>query len=89
MSLLASATKSRRPFELPAGLETRIRDAIIQDLSPEERLLLMLWYGEGMTPDEIGEVLNLSGSRVLESHDRVVERLRRRASASPLHLATA
>lgn len=55
----------------------RVRAAIVHDLSTMERLCLMLWHAEGMSPDEIGCVLDLSPAQVSALHDRVVERLRR------------
>lgn len=47
-------------------------------LNREERLVLVLYYYEGLTMAEIGQVLNLSESRVSQIHKDVIERLRRR-----------
>lgn len=47
-------------------------------LNREERLVLVLYYYEGLTMAEIGHVLNLSESRVSQIHKDVIERLRRR-----------
>jgi RNA polymerase sigma factor for flagellar operon FliA len=47
-------------------------------LNREEKLVLVLYYYEGLTMAEIGQVLNLSESRVSQIHKDVIGRLRRR-----------
>lgn len=47
-------------------------------LNKEEKLALVLYYYEGLTMAEIGQVLDLSESRVSQIHKDVIERLRRR-----------
>jgi len=47
-------------------------------LNREERFVLVLYYYEGLTMAEIGQVLNLSESRVSQIHKDVLGRLRRR-----------
>lgn len=54
----------------------RIRGVIVQDLTKEERLLLLLWHAEAMTPSEIGLVLHTSASQIRTMHDRAIKRLR-------------
>ena len=51
---------------------------LTRDLAREERLVLMLYYFEGMTMAEIGSVLNLSESRVSQIHKEILQRLRHR-----------
>ncbi len=63
--------------------ERRISNEILTDyltrgLNREERLVLVLYYTEGLTMAEIGLVLDLSESRVSQIHKDVIERLRRR-----------
>ena len=55
-----------------------ITDYITRGLNREERLVLVLYYTEGLTMAEIGLVLDLSESRVSQIHKDVISRLRRR-----------
>ncbi len=55
-----------------------LTDYITRGLSREERLVLVLYYTEGLTMAEIGLVLDLSESRVSQIHKDVIARLRRR-----------
>ncbi len=61
----------------------RVRAAIVHDLTETERLLLLLWYAERMSPEEIGSTLGLSLQRVVALHARVIGRLRRCVNADP------
>jgi RNA polymerase sigma factor for flagellar operon FliA len=55
-----------------------LTDYIARGLNREERLVLILYYTEGLTMAEIGLVLDLSESRVSQIHKDVITRLRRR-----------
>lgn len=55
-----------------------LTDYITRGLNREERLVLVLYYTEGLTMAEIGLVLDLSESRVSQIHKDVINRLRRR-----------
>lgn len=55
-----------------------LTDFISKGLNREERLVLVLYYTEGLTMAEIGLVLDLSESRVSQIHKDVIARLRRR-----------
>lgn len=55
-----------------------VTDYITRGLNREERLVLILYYTEGLTMAEIGLVLDLSESRVSQIHKDVIARLRRR-----------
>lgn len=55
-----------------------LTDYITRGLNREERLVLVLYYSEGLTMAEIGLVLDLSESRVSQIHKDVIARLRRR-----------
>jgi RNA polymerase sigma factor for flagellar operon FliA len=55
-----------------------LTDYIARGLNREERLVLVLYYTEGLTMAEIGMVLDLSESRVSQIHKDVISRLRRR-----------
>ncbi len=69
----------------PSGVEPShalsrqmLTDHITKGLAREERLVLVLYYYEGMTMAEIGLVLDLSESRVSQIHKEIIERLRAR-----------
>ena len=55
-----------------------LTDLITTGLTRDERLVLMMYYYEGLTMAEIGVVLALSESRVSQIHKEVLERLRKR-----------
>lgn len=55
-----------------------LTDFVTRGLAREERLVIVLYYFEGMTMAEIGLVLNLSESRVSQIHKEILERLRSR-----------
>lgn len=48
----------------------------IAHLSQREQLLLSLYYNEGLTLKEVGQVLGISESRVSQIHTAVVLKLR-------------
>jgi RNA polymerase sigma factor for flagellar operon FliA len=48
---------------------------ITRNLSEKERLVLIMYYYEGLTMKEIGEVLDLTESRICQIHSAVLERL--------------
>ena len=60
----------------PGDVAGRIRDVIVQDLTKDERLLLLLWHAEAMTPQEIGQVLHTSAAQIRTMHDRAIARVR-------------
>jgi len=66
--------------EDPSSLITRevLTDHLSRGLAREERLILVLYYHEGLTMAEIGAVLNLSESRVSQIHKDILQRLRQR-----------
>lgn len=55
---------------------------VLQDLSAKERLVITLFYYEGLTLTEIGRVLELSTSRISQIHARALFRLRRALKSS-------
>jgi len=68
----------RRPTD-PADLAGRLRACFLRDLSEAERLLVILWYVERMTPDEIGQTLGMAPTRVEALHEEVLGRMSRAA----------
>jgi RNA polymerase sigma factor for flagellar operon FliA len=55
-----------------------IVELIYNNLSQIEKLIIMFYYHEGLTMKEIGEVLQISESRVCQVHMRLLERLKER-----------
>ncbi len=51
-------------------------DAITQTLTKKERLIVIMYYYEGLTMREIGEVMELTESRVCQIHSNVMARLK-------------
>lgn len=53
-----------------------LRELITKGLSRAERLIVILYYYEGMTMKEIGATLDLSESRVSQMHSSILARLK-------------
>lgn len=54
----------------------------IDELSEKERLVISLYYYEELTLKEIGEILNLTESRICQIHTKILLRLRGRLNRS-------
>jgi RNA polymerase sigma factor for flagellar operon FliA len=53
-----------------------LQDLVTKGLSRAERLIVVLYYYEGMTMKEIGATLDLSESRVSQMHSSILQRLK-------------
>lgn len=53
-----------------------LKDLLTKGLSRAERLIIILYYYEGMTMKEIGTTLDLSESRVSQMHSSILARLK-------------
>ena len=53
-------------------------DMITSSLTKKERLIILMYYYEGLTMREIGEIMELTESRVCQIHGNVIKRLRDR-----------
>lgn len=53
---------------------------MVENLPPQDRLIISLYYYEELTFKEIANVLNLSESRVFQKHAAILERIREQAS---------
>ena len=47
-----------------------------RSLTKKERLIVLMYYHEGLTIREIGEIMELTESRVCQIHSNVVARLK-------------
>lgn len=56
--------------------KVEILAASIEKLKEKDRIVLNLYYYEGLTLKEIGQVLNVSESRVCQLHSRAIKNLR-------------
>lgn len=79
LSLLDTVADSSQ-LDPAAGMEDQelrsLLSAAINDLSEREKMVLTLYYFEGMTLSEIGEILGVTESRVCQIHTRAVGQLR-------------
>ena len=55
-------------------------DVITRNLTKKERLIVIMYYYEGLTMREIGEIMQLTESRVCQIHSNVISRLKERIS---------
>lgn len=70
------------PFEETSWRVQRERLAeVMAELNEQQRLVITLYYYEGLTLSEIAEVMELSPSRISQVHSRAVSRLRGMLSA--------
>lgn len=53
-----------------------VLDLLTRVLTKKERLIVVMYYQEGLTMREIGEILNLTESRVCQIHSNVMARLK-------------
>ena len=86
MGGLAAESMADKKADDPARAAMRelVREHVTMGLSREEKLVILLYYYEGMTMREIGMVLELSESRVSQIHSGVLKRLRARLHKSEL-----
>jgi RNA polymerase sigma factor FliA len=66
--------KGQSPPEVAQRAE--IRHFVAKGLNRTERLLVLLYYYEGMTMQEVGRTLGVSESRVCQIHARILKQLR-------------
>ncbi len=63
-----------------------IREVIASHLSEKERVIVTLYYYEGLSMKEIAKVLNLTESRICQIHGKVIERLKEQLERSKADL---
>ena len=57
-----------------------VLDLITSNLTKKERLIIIMYYYEGLTMREIGEIMELTESRVCQIHSNVMSRLKTQLS---------
>lgn len=62
--------------EVAVAARSMLQRIILHELTGAERLLVLLWYAERMSPVEIAIALDLTESQAVSMHDRIVARLR-------------
>lgn len=78
-SMAEFAADQRTPSSLEQLEEKELRDLLVKqlkDLPEQEKLVLALYYYEELTLKEIGEILNLTESRVSQIHSKAILSLR-------------
>ena len=53
-----------------------VLDLITRNLTKKERLIIIMYYYEGLTMREIGEIMELTESRVCQIHSNVMKKLK-------------
>lgn len=61
-------------------------EVITRSLTKKERLILVMYYYEGLTMREIGEILELTESRVCQIHSNVMSRLKAQLDRAQLQV---
>jgi starch synthase len=82
-NLLETIADAEDPYEeLLEREQTRALTHAIENLAERERQVIQLYYYEGLTFKEIGQVMNISESRVYQIHTRALARLREQLCGS-------
>lgn len=63
-----------------------IREVIATHLTDKERIIVTLYYYEGLSMKEIAKVLSLTESRICQIHGKVVERLKEQLDRTKANL---
>lgn len=76
--LCAGHTLADSSFNAPSMVAQKLelRELILEDLSRIERLIVLLYYYEGMTMKEISLTFDISESRVCQMHTMILAKLR-------------
>ncbi len=63
-----------------------VLDTITRNLTKKERLIVIMYYYEGLTMREIGEIMQLTESRVCQIHSNVMGRLKNQLDQAELRI---
>ena len=67
-------SRCKQPSLIAQKLE--LRELVLEDLSRVERLIVLLYYYEGLTMKEISLTFDISESRVCQMHTMILTKLR-------------
>lgn len=81
MRVEETVADNRRPSAMSRAMLRDMRDWALRHLSRTERLVMVLYYAEGLTMREIGKVLGLSESRVCQLRSVILAKLQAQARA--------
>jgi len=82
-SLLETLADAEDPYEeLLEREQTQALTNAIENLGEREKQVIQLYYYDGLTFKEIGQVMNISESRVYQIHTRALARLREQLCGS-------
>lgn len=74
----ANILKNKTNVDPSEHLEKKeVLDIIVQKLSDEEKNIIIMYYFDELTMQEIGEVLNVTESRISQIHSKLLLKLRR------------
>ena len=65
-----------------------VLEVITSNLTKKERLIIIMYYYEGLTMREIGDIMSLTESRVCQIHSNVMSRLKAQLKALAMEGAT-
>jgi len=68
--------KTKEPSEILAGKE--LKDLLIKNLTDSEKKIIVMYYFDELTMQEIGRVLEVTESRVSQIHAKLLVKLRNR-----------
>lgn len=74
--LRPTRARTHSAHEPASGMFDRIKGAVLHVLNHNERLLLVLWYAERMTPAEVARTLDLTVTQALSLHEQILNKLR-------------
>ena len=78
MTRSVTSARSTRPASIEAAETTFLLARAIECLGERERIVVVIYYYEGMTLAEIGRVLGVTESRISQMHTAAMTRLRTR-----------
>ncbi len=75
----ADVLEDRRTEDPWEGLRREdVFQYVLKDLTPKERLIVVLYYWENLTMKEIGQIFGVTESRICQLHTRILKSLRER-----------
>lgn len=70
---------NRSPSALSIAQRRDLKESLLKGLCRRDKLILVLYYYEGLTMRQIGQTLGISESRVSQLHDQIIAQVRAKA----------